>query len=80
MVEFKCESLFHREVGLLSGFAIAVSMISQGETFPVHVIRIELNLRYFLCDVFHASGFHGQDPGILNLNIMIQVYAVLSHS
>jgi len=29
-------------------------------------------------DAFHASGFHGQDPGVLKLDTMTQVYAGLA--
>jgi len=78
MVETK--SHFFREGGLPSGFALAASMPCSGRNLlPVHIIGMELNLYCLPDDVFHVSSFHGQDPGILKLDTVAQVYAVLSH-
>jgi hypothetical protein len=40
---------------------------------------MELNLYSFPHDAFHASSFHGQDTDILKLDMVTQVYAVLSN-
>jgi len=41
---------------------------------------MELN-NYCLPDnVFHASGFHGQDHGVLKVDTVIQVFALLGHN
>jgi hypothetical protein len=40
---------------------------------------MELNLYCLLDNVFHASGFHSQDPGVLKLDTVMQAYAVLGH-
>jgi hypothetical protein len=47
---------------------------SERETFPVRGIQMEP-----LDDVFHASGFRVQDPGVLKLVTVTQVNAVLGH-
>jgi len=39
---------------------------------------MELGLHCLPDDVFHDSGLHGQDPGVLKLDTVTQVYAVLS--
>jgi hypothetical protein len=38
-----------------------------------------LDLCCFLDDAFHECESHGQDPGVLKLDSMTHVYAVLSH-
>jgi hypothetical protein len=40
---------------------------------------MEVNVCFLPDDVFHASGFHGQDPGVLKLNTVTQAIAVLGH-
>jgi hypothetical protein len=40
---------------------------------------MEFSLYFFPDDAFHASGFRGQDPGVLKLIMVVQVYAVLGH-
>jgi hypothetical protein len=40
---------------------------------------MELNLYHFPDDSFHAFGFHGQNTGVLKLDVMTQVYATLDH-
>jgi hypothetical protein len=44
---------------------------------PVHVIGLELNLYRFPDDPVHASGFFGQNTGVLQLDTMAQVINVL---
>jgi hypothetical protein len=39
-----------------------------------------LNFCRFPDDAFHASGFHGQETGVLGLNAVIQVCAVLNYA
>jgi hypothetical protein len=46
---------------------------------PVHVIEMELELCCFPNDAFHMSGSHGQNPGVLKLDMVTLVYAVLVH-
>jgi hypothetical protein len=53
----------------LEGLAFFHSWLAQGETsFPVHVIRMELDLYCLPDNAFHAFGSCGQDPGVLNLD------------
>jgi len=40
---------------------------------------MELDLYCFPDDAFHASKSHGQDPGVLKLDTVNQVNAVLGH-
>jgi hypothetical protein len=54
--------------------------LREKETFPVLVIRMELSLDHFPYDTFPTSGFHGQGTGWCEkLDVVIHVYAVLSH-
>jgi hypothetical protein len=41
---------------------------------------MEINLYHFLDDALHATRFHGQDTGVLKLDAVAQVSAVLGHS
>jgi len=46
---------------------------AHGETFfPVHAVRIELNLCHLLNDMFHTSGFLSQEIGIMKLDVVTQ--------
>jgi hypothetical protein len=47
---------------------------------PCSCYGMEVNLYCFPYDVFHASGFHGQDIVVLKLDIVTQVYVVLGYS
>jgi len=40
---------------------------------------MELNLCHFPYDAFHTSRFHGQDIGVMKLDMVTQLYAVLGH-
>jgi hypothetical protein len=40
---------------------------------------LELSSYCFPDDVFHTSGFLGQDHDVMKLDVVTQVYAVLSH-
>jgi hypothetical protein len=56
------------------GSAIAASMSWSGaETFfPVHVLRMELDLCCLPDYVLHAISLHGQDPRVLKLDTVTQ--------
>jgi hypothetical protein len=41
---------------------------------------MEVNLFHFLVDTFQVLGFLGQDTGVLKLDKITQVYAMLGHS
>jgi hypothetical protein len=43
--------------------------------FPV-LVRMDLDLYQLPDDPVHASGFFGQDIGVLQLDVIAQVYAV----
>jgi len=58
-----------------SRFAIAASL----PCFAVHVISMELDPYWLPDDAFHASGFRGQDPGVLKLDTVTQVNTLLGH-
>jgi len=47
--------------------------------FPVHVIRMELNLRCFPNETFHTSEFLGQNIGVIKVDAVTYIYPVLSH-
>jgi hypothetical protein len=38
-----------------------------------------LNSYHYPDDTFHTSGFIGQDAGVMEVDAVIQIYAVLSH-
>jgi len=54
-------------------------MTYSGEAFSpfLHVIGMKLDLCCFPDDAFHVSGSHGHDPGVLKLDTVTQVSAVL---
>jgi hypothetical protein len=54
--------------------------LAQGETFfSVHIVRMDLNLSCFPNEAFHASGFLGQDTGVIKQDVVTQVNCVLCH-
>jgi hypothetical protein len=64
----------------LHGLQLLLSHLALGKTFfPVNIIRMGLSLYCLFDDVFHASSFCGWDPGVLKLDTVTQVFAVLGH-
>jgi hypothetical protein len=57
-----------------------IPRLAQGKTFfLVHVVRMELNLNCFFDDAFQASRYMARIlAGVFKLDVVIQVYAVLS--
>jgi hypothetical protein len=47
--------------------------------FPLHDIRMELDLCFLTDDAFSATGSHYQEPGFLTLVTVSQVYVILGH-
>jgi len=55
--------------------------LAQGEiSFPVHSVRLELYLYCFPNDAFDTCGFLGQDNGVIKVDVVTQINAVLCHS
>jgi len=78
MAESIWKSLFSREdLPAFQGLQAILLRLAQGETFSVTVIGVELNLFRFPDDAFHVSRFLGQATGILKLDAVNQVFAVL---
>jgi len=63
-----------------SGFAVETSMTCSRRDLPCSLIRMELDFCCLPEVVFHASVSCGQDPGVLKLDTVTQIYAVLGHS